>query len=95
MEQNEKHNLFKKRWDRYRKMGAVKYGVFLGSLYALTLLLVSLLYDFNEGDLPFSEILTYIDGQLILKTTFFFVFGIAFGIYHFRKSETKYKANNF
>ena len=91
MEKSERQLLFKKRWERYRKMGAVKYGMFLGSLYAVTLFVISILYDYNEGDLPFSEISQYINGELLLKTGFFFVFGIAFGIYHFRKSERKYK----
>ena len=95
MEQNNKHDLFKKRWDRFRKMGAIKYGLFLGALYASTLFLVSILYDFNQGDLPFSKISTYINGELLIKTATFFVFGVIFGVYHYKKSERKYKEGRF
>ena len=88
---SEKNELFKKRWERYRKMGSLKYSLFLGSLYAFTIFIVSLLFDHNEGDLPFAEILTYVSVDLLVKTGTFFFFGILFGYYHFRKSERKYK----
>lgn len=88
---SEKNELFKKRWERYRKMGSLKYSLFLASLYASTIFVVSLLFDYNEGDLPFQEIFTYINGDLLIKTGTFFVFGILFGYYHYRKSERKYK----
>jgi hypothetical protein len=86
----ERQELFKKRWKRYQKMGPVGYGLFLGCLYAFVLFSISVLYDYNQGDLPFEEIATYINGELLIKTGVFFVFGLVFGIYHFRKSQRKF-----
>ncbi|MBN2668935.1 MAG: hypothetical protein JXR60_06885 [Bacteroidales bacterium] len=88
----DKHELFKKRWERYQKMGAIKYGLFLGFLYAFVLFSVSLLFDFKNGDLPIDQILTYINTELLLKTGFFLVFGFLFGLYHFKKSQKKYQS---
>ncbi len=86
----EKQELFKKRWKPYQKMGAVGYGLFLGTLYAAVLFSVSLLYDYKQGHWAFAEIHNYIDGQLLIKTAVFFIFGLLFGIYHFRKSQRKF-----
>jgi hypothetical protein len=86
----EKQELFNKRWSRYQKMGPVGYGLFLGALYAGVLFSISLLYEHNEGDLPLAEITTYINGELLIKTGVFFVFGLLFGIYHFKKSQKKF-----
>ena len=88
---NDKDKLFKKRWDRFRKLGAYKYGLFLALMYSVTVVLVSLLWDFREADIPFSEITTLIDKDLIIKTVTFFAFGLIFGVYHYNKSEKKYK----
>jgi len=90
MENRETNELFQKRWQKYKKMGMYKYALFLAVIYALTVLLAGLLWQYREANIPFSEILTLIDNSLLIKTGTFFAFGLAFGIYHYKKSEKKY-----
>ncbi len=91
MDNNETNELFQKRWEKYKKLGMYKYALFLGTIYALTVLIAGLLWQFKQVNIPFSKIFSLIDQALIIKTISFFAFGLAFGIYHFRKSEKKYK----
>ena len=89
--QDDKHELFKKRWERSRKMGVYKYSLFLALIYSATVVFMSLLWDYKDSNLPFSEILTFFDKDLTIKTGTFFALGIIFGFYHFKKSEMKYE----
>lgn len=63
----------------------------LALIYSLTVLSISLLWDYKDSELPFSEIFSFFNTDLAIKTGTFFVFGIVFGIYHFKKSEKKYQ----
>ena len=90
MDPQEKHELFKQRWLKYQRYGMTKYALFLAILYSTTVFSISVLFDFTKSDVPFSEILSFVDNTLLLKTTVFFFFGLVFGIYHYKKSEKKY-----
>ena len=90
MNNNETTELFKKRWEKYRKMGAYKYALFLASMYAATVLFVSVFWDYSQSELENPEILSFITKDVWIKTGTFFAVGLAFGFYHFKKSEKKY-----
>ncbi len=92
VDERERQELFAKRWEAYRKHGKVKYAIFLALLYSGTVFFVSVGWDFFHAELPFSEIGTFISNELLIKTVVFFVLGIVFGLYHFKKSEKKYLA---
>ena len=91
MDKNETNEIFQKRWEKYKRLGMYKYALFLGAIYALTVLIAGLLWQFKQENIPFSDILTLIDKAPVIKTISFFTFGLVFGIYHFRKSEKKYE----
>ena len=92
MNLHDKHELFKKRWLPYQKHGIVKYSIFLGLLYAFTIILFAVLFKIINTDHNLSEIDWLADQTLILKTIVFFFVGIIFGIYHYKKSERKYNS---
>jgi len=92
MDEKQAHLLFKKRWERFRKLGLIKYSLFLAILYSGTILFTSIIFDYIKGKQAISEIFTFIDQTLLIKTLVFFTLGLIFGIYHYKKSEKKYNS---